>query len=253
MLLSKLSILLLICIHSVNSSRIEDAIIDHILTNYTPRSRPVNSIKTVLNVYIGLGLQQIVEVNEKQQYITSVVHLTTQWIDEYIHWNASDFEDVIMVRIPSVKIWQPDIFLYNMASDAMFESGEYRGKFNVLVGNKGLIYSVPQMVLKSACKMDVTWFPFDTQKCPLSFGSWTFSSIEMDVNLLKNGIDLDNYIPHGEWKLVGVTGKRVSKIYTCCPEEYLTIRFTLHIKRQTMYYFFNLIVPAFLIGKLPTY
>lgn len=43
------------------------------------------------------------------------------------------------------------------------------------------------MLLKSTCKIDVTWFPFDEQKCVLTFGSWSFSSKELRLKLLERG------------------------------------------------------------------
>ena len=39
--------------------------------------------------------------------------------------------------------------------------------------------------------LDITWFPFDDQKCDLKFGSWTFSALEVGEHLLQtelNGI-----------------------------------------------------------------
>ena len=38
--------------------------------------------------------------------------------------------------------------------------------------------------------------------------------------------------------------------YDCCPEEYVDISFTLHIRRRTLYYGFNLIIPCALISLL---
>ena len=39
-------------------------------------------------------------------------------------------------------------------------------------------------------------------------------------------------------------------IYECCPEPYLDITFTIKIRRRTVYYFFNLIVPYVLIASM---
>lgn len=39
------------------------------------------------------------------------------------------------------------------------------------------------MIAKSTCKIDVTWFPFDEQKCLLSFGSWSRSSQELRLQI----------------------------------------------------------------------
>ena len=38
--------------------------------------------------------------------------------------------------------------------------------------------------------------------------------------------------------------------YPCCPEPYVDITFTIEIRRRTLYYFFNLIVPCVLIASM---
>jgi len=49
---------------------------------------------------------------------------------------------------------------------------------------------------------------------------------------------------------VGVPAKRNIKRYECCPEEYVDITFTVHIRRRTLYYGFNLIIPCVLISSM---
>ena len=50
--------------------------------------------------------------------------------------------------------------------------------------------------------------------------------------------------------VLGVPAKRNEVIYDCCPEPYLDITFTIKIRRRTLYYFFNLIVPCLLIASM---
>jgi len=42
----------------------------------------------------------------------------------------------------------------------------------------------------------------------------------------------------------GVPANRNVKSYECCPEEYVDITTTVHIRRRTLYYGFNLIIDA---------
>ena len=46
---------------------------------------------------------------------------------------------------------------------------------NVVVTHDGGCLYVPPGIFKSTCKIDITWFPFDDQRCDLKFGSWTYS------------------------------------------------------------------------------
>lgn len=45
-------------------------------------------------------------------------------------------------------------------------------------------------------------------------------------------------------------GKKNVITYGCCPEPYVDITFIIKIRRRTLYYFFNLIVPCVLISSM---
>jgi len=49
---------------------------------------------------------------------------------------------------------------------------------------------------------------------------------------------------------LGVPGMRNEVFYDCCPEPYLDVTFIIKIRRRTLYYFFNLIVPCVLIASM---
>jgi nicotinic acetylcholine receptor len=44
--------------------------------------------------------------------------------------------------------------------------------------------------------------------------------------------------------------KRNVLSYECCPEEYIDITFIVHIRRRTLFYGFNLIIPCVLISSM---
>lgn len=49
---------------------------------------------------------------------------------------------------------------------------------------------------------------------------------------------------------LGMPGKKNVMVYACCPEPYVDVTFTIQIRRRTLYYFFNLIVPCVLISSM---
>lgn len=51
-------------------------------------------------------------------------------------------------------------------------------------------------------------------------------------------------------KIAGMPGKKNTIVYQCCPEPYVDVTFTIQIRRRTLYYFFNLIVPCVLISSM---
>ena len=55
---------------------------------------------------------------------------------------------------------------------------------NVVVRNNGSCNYIPPGIFKSTCKIDITWFPFDEQKCEMKFGSWTYDGFQVFNNNL---------------------------------------------------------------------
>jgi hypothetical protein len=58
---------------------------------------------------------------------------------------------------------------------------------NVVVTHDGGCLYVPPGIFKSTCKIDITWFPFDDQRCDLKFGSWTYSGWKVPLIKHKMG------------------------------------------------------------------
>lgn len=50
---------------------------------------------------------------------------------------------------------------------------------NVVVKDNGTCLYVPPGIFKSTCKIDITWFPFDDQRCEMKFGSWTYDGFQV--------------------------------------------------------------------------
>ncbi|KZC05557.1 Neuronal acetylcholine receptor subunit alpha-7 [Dufourea novaeangliae] len=164
-----------------------------------------------------------------------------------MRWNVSEYGGVRDLRIPPHRLWKPDVLMYNSADEGF--DGTY--PTNVVVKNNGTCLYVPPGIFKSTCKIDITWFPFDDQRCEMKFGSWTYDGFQLDLQLQdESGGDISSFITNGEWDLLGVPGKRNEIYYNCCPEPYIDITFVVIIRRRTLYYFFNLIVPCVLIASM---
>ena len=70
------------------------------------------------------------------------------------------------------------------------------------------------------------------------------------VQKAAEGGDISGFITNGEWNLIEVPAQRTQQYYSCCPEPYVDITFTIHIRRRTLYYFFNLIVPSVIFSSM---
>ena len=78
---------------------------------------------------------------------------------------------------------------------------------NIVLSSDGGCLWVPPGLFLSTCKIDITWFPFDQQLCKLKFGSWSYDSFGIDLQLQNDNGDISSYIPNGEWVLLGRKGR----------------------------------------------
>ncbi|TWW67742.1 neuronal acetylcholine receptor subunit alpha-7-like isoform X1 [Takifugu flavidus] len=222
----------------------EERLYEHLLRRYNSMIRPVANDSETLTVRLGLSLMQIMDVDEKNQILTTNVWLQMEWTDSYLTWDVSEYPGMNSVRLPSRNIWKPDILLYNSA-DERFDATYHT---NVVVVPSGNCTYVPPGILKSTCHIDVRWFPFDVQRCDLKFGSWSHGSWTLDLQMLE--ADISSYIPNGEWDLLEVKGRVNQRKYDCCEETYPDVTFTVVMQRRTLYYGINLLLPCVLISTL---
>jgi len=54
------------------------------------------------------------------------------------------------------------------------------------------------------CPIDIAWFPFDDQVCELIYESKIYESRELNFTAMPHAVQLEFYIPSGEWKLLGM-------------------------------------------------
>ena len=52
----------------------------------------------------------------------------------------------------------------------------------VVIYSSGLCAFIPTVNLQSSCTMDLTYFPFDRQKCDIKFGSWTYNGEKVGID-----------------------------------------------------------------------
>lgn len=72
----------------------------------------VNNSET-LTVWLGLKLSQLMEVNLKNQVMTTNLWVPQKWYDYKLRWDPEEYGGVEMLYIPSEHIWLPDIVLFN--------------------------------------------------------------------------------------------------------------------------------------------
>ncbi|XP_023289222.1 acetylcholine receptor subunit beta-like 2 isoform X2 [Orussus abietinus] len=222
---------------------------DDLLSNYNRLIRPVINNTETLTVRLGLKLSQLIEMNLKNQVMTTNVWVEQKWFDYKLRWDPEEYGGIEMLYVPSENLWLPDIVLYNNAD----------GNYEVTLMTKatlkytGEVSWKPPAIYKSSCEINVEYFPFDEQSCIMKFGSWTYNGAQVDLkhmdqvsgsNLVPIGIDLSEFYLSVEWDILEVPAARNEEYYPGCDEPYSDITFNITMRRKTLFYTINLIIPC---------
>ena len=100
---------------------------------------------------------------------------TQTWYDYSLQWKPEEYGDIQTIRIPSARVWTPDILLYNRyegfpstnpyarlfrVSASADDNFEASIKPNVVVQANGSMLFVPPAIFKSICPFNIAAFPF---------------------------------------------------------------------------------------------
>lgn len=252
---------------------------DDLLVGYNRLIRPVHNNSDQLTVFIRLKLTQIIDVDEKNQVMTVNVWVRQEWQDYKLTWNPAEYGGVERVYVPSEAIWIPDIVLYNkwvfskkknffcftsveksffwytVSADGNYEATSLT---KAALRSDGTVVWEPPAIYKSSCLINVEYFPFDEQQCSLIFGSWTYDGTQVDLihkcsetlpARLKNrpielGSDLRRIAQNGEWDILSIPAVRRERYYPCCTNPVPELTFNITIRRRTLFYTVNLIIPC---------
>ncbi|KAH7643696.1 acetylcholine receptor subunit beta-like 1 [Dermatophagoides farinae] len=233
----------------INCSEDEERLVRDLFRDYNKLIRPVKLINDSVKVNVKLQFVQLININEKSQIMTSNVWINLRWPDYQLTWDPADYGGITVLQLPPDKVWKPDVVLFNNADG----NYEVRFKSNTLLSYNGELLWLPPAIYQSSCQIDVTYFPFDQQRCVMKFGSWTFNGDQVYLGLINDrySVDLSDYWKSGTWDIVDVPA--YINVYNNSkygkPTE-TDISFYITLRRKTLFYTVNLILPTVLISFL---
>uniref|UniRef100_A0A1I8FH26 Neur_chan_LBD domain-containing protein n=1 Tax=Macrostomum lignano TaxID=282301 RepID=A0A1I8FH26_9PLAT len=197
----------------------EQRLMEAMMQRYDASVRPVINASDQVTVTFGFALILITDMDEVNQVLTTNVWLEQrdlstcqskqEWHDERLHWDPKDYN--------GARRWWT---------------------------RNGTVFWPPPAKLRSTCKIDITYFPFDDQICTMKFGSWTYDGYQVNISKKREEVDFQNYVQSGEWNLIRIDVERQETVYPISPVPYPDIKFHIVIRRRTLYYLFNIIFPA---------
>ncbi|XP_021167209.2 acetylcholine receptor subunit beta isoform X2 [Fundulus heteroclitus] len=229
------ALLLACCLFSLSSLggavEAEQTLMKKIFANYNLKVRPARTPEERVVVRVGMILSSFVGL---------------EWTDYRLTWKPKEHEGIEVLRIPSGKMWLPDIVLINN-NDGVFDVAL---QVHVQVYSNGRVTWTPPALYCSSCGVKVTYFPFDWQNCSMQFRSYTYDLTEIDLQYARDArgkeireIQLDGgFSESGEWYIRHRPSRKNMN-----DDMYEEMTFYLIIERKPLYYIINIIIPCILI------
>ncbi|XP_072046728.1 neuronal acetylcholine receptor subunit alpha-7-like [Amphiura filiformis] len=220
---------------------------DELLSNYGHvYSRPVPFFNQTIVVEFFMYVNQIIELNEREQLLTVSALIEMEWQDRYLIWNTTKYPSVTHLNFPISEIWHPDVWLYENVHLYWPKDG-----LCWLSPDGKVIWAIAS-IFTTSCRIDARFFPFDTQRCTVRFASWVHPLSQMDMTLRSTRSISDSreyFTENGIWDLVTVDMQRHVIQYDGYGG-YPELLYTLVLSRRPLFHVLTMILPCALLSLL---
>ncbi|XP_076970809.1 5-hydroxytryptamine receptor 3B [Tamandua tetradactyla] len=212
-----------------------------LLQKYHKDVRPVHNWAKATTVYLDLFVHAVLDVDVQNQKLKTSIWYREVWVDEFLSWNASMFDEIREISLPLSAIWAPDITINELVD---FERSP--GLPYVYVNSSGTIKNSKPIQVVSACCLETYAFPFDIQNCSLTFNSILHTVEDVDLSFLRSREDIERdqkvYLNDSEWELLSVP--TTYSIVHSSAGEFAQIQFNVVIRRRPMAHVVRLLIPS---------
>ncbi|XP_076438824.1 neuronal acetylcholine receptor subunit alpha-7-like [Babylonia areolata] len=224
-----------------------EAVYRHV-TSPSPKLRPVLNQSEVLEVFVTFNLKSISEVDEVRQKLTCNAWLNFTWTDQVRTWNRTDYAGLEHVHTALTDIWRPRV----MVSNSLEDRDVFKSDISPLTLTwEGQVVWAPGTIFYTGCKMDMSIFPFDTQRCSIIFLSDSYFASEVVFVPGSEQAELGTYSVSGEW-ILGETyvAPRTSSSPILNLQLLTGFTVTLTLTRRPAFILLNVLLPIMVLSLL---
>ncbi|XP_068439546.1 5-hydroxytryptamine receptor 3A-like [Clinocottus analis] len=191
-------------------------------------------------VTLDVLLFSILDVNEKAQQFVSYIWVDSWWNDYNNKWDHENFCGIKTIYPPTNVVWKPDI-----AIEEMTETNKAVSSPHLKIYSDGDTYFRSDMVVVSTCSMKMYLFPFDVQKCKLTFKSIVHSGKHLELKRYADSSWNTEWslekMAQSEWLFVNMTIS--DKIVNNFGIEQSVLVYTITMERRSALYIANFLLP----------
>ena len=200
-------------------------------------------------VTINLSIRSMGPVDENRMVFSLDCYFRQSWVDDRLRYNATGVPELALNWQFLAKIWVPDTVIVN-GKESYLHKITVPNRFVRIYPNGRVSYS-QRLTIWADCPMDLRKFPWDTQTCPLLFGSFNYdvSDIKYEwaepksVSIDKLGLAQFHLISFKSFETIGLTNRRTR--YGFRNDSTAVLEF--FFERQTGFFLLQIVTPLILI------
>ena len=239
-----------------------DVAFDNLLENYPAKGSrrflcDANDSQLPLEIKIRMEIVTFEGINDLNEEMAFVGLIDLNWTDKMLRWNYENMS--IWFQVSHHDIWTPNIAQENDPRNlfVLCENGkESKPLVNPAIG---WVEWYPTGFFSTKCILDLTYFPFDKQKCKYSFTLWHENSDHVKlvpqinkplVSYRGTDLELVGHLQSQIWTLLQVDTEFMEDYYESDGENYSKVVFTFNVQRRPSYYLFTVVLPIELLSLL---
>ncbi|XP_068084324.1 gamma-aminobutyric acid receptor alpha-like isoform X2 [Anabrus simplex] len=155
-----------------NNHRNISELLDNLLRGYDNSVRPDFGGPPAI-VEVDIMVRSMGPISEVDMTYSMDCYFRQSWVDRRLAFQGN--KETLALSISMLqRIWKPDTYFYN-GKQSYLHTITTPNKFVRLFQDGRVLYS-SRLTIKAGCPMNLEDFPMDTQRCPLKFGSFGYTT-----------------------------------------------------------------------------
>ncbi|KAJ6220568.1 hypothetical protein RDWZM_006380 [Blomia tropicalis] len=143
-------------------------------------------------------------------------------------------------------IWLPDSSFNNGKDVSVQKIMTEASTTHLHVYSTGELYHSTRISLLAQCRMDLTFFPLDQQKCSIEICSYSFTDLDVIYHWADGiAVEISPTIFLPTFELIGYSTLKFNDVYVS--GNYTRLQVDFYLSRSVGYYISQIYVPAFMI------
>ena len=217
-------------------------------TNLPPDYDKTTKPSGLTYVWLSVLPIQLISIDEKTEIMSTSVIVRLWWSDSRLAWNST--ENLAYKNILAKSIWVPDLFVINTAEANGFVS--ITDQNLAFVNYTGEVYlGINIGILRTRCKLQFYYFPFDIQNCSVKLGSWQYDSSQLKLISDASYLDFTRVDTNQIWSMSTYSYSENPSYYRLQTGlEGYDIVFKMVFARMPINYILNNIFPCFILNAV---